>query len=250
MKLDLSYMPAAVKVGWDTGNKLGTALRDTFVSVPTTTTPMNVPVVVTTNNNSNDKHPPFVPVPPPPTKPIPTYLGKDRDTSLLQQGAYKVSDAFSGPKPDVQRQGERMLIDNNERQVMRDRFTANHPWVPDDNPFTLTTHDLHRQGIIQMIWQLLKDAMGYVVWNFHDLSHYFTEQHKGVWSWFDLSHDVSFLWRLGVSALIAIGAIQLVGLADSVVRLVDGLMSILERVFGLGWSSLNRIRSSVMGMFK
>lgn len=185
-----------------------------------------------------------------PKKPIPTYLQKDRDPSLLQRGTYTIKDAIVG-HPDIQHEAERVLMDPEQRQILRDRFTATRPWVPPstEDPFRVSTTDLHQQGVITMIWQLLKDALGYVVWNFQDLSRYFTQQRNGVWSWFDLSHDVGFLWRLGISALLAMGAIQLIGVTDSLVRLIEGLMNIIERIFGLGWSQLNGIRQSVMEIF-
>lgn len=182
------------------------------------------------------------------TATIPAHLDHHLDPSILQQVVYHVKDAIGGPKSDVQRQAERIRMDPEERQLMRNRFLSDKPWTPNGNPF-LSTSDVHQQGIISMVWTVLRDAMGYVMWDLQDLSQYFTQHRNGVWSWFDLSHDIGFLWRLGVTALIAMGAMQLIGVTDSLVRLVDGVMGIMERVFGFAWSQLGGIRQNVMAMF-
>lgn len=232
------FIQSGLRTNVSTNSRNNTSSSET----PTTQTKPANPVIA-----NRPVVPAVVVIDTPKKLPPPGWLNRDHDPSKVSERLWNpVKDAFSEAKPDVQRQAERLVFDSQARELTRERFQARRPWEGSESSFVvIPSNQIHSTGVLGMIWQTLKDALGYVVWNFQDLQRYFSQSSRNGWSWLDLSRDVGFLWRLGVTALISMGVIQLVGVTDSLVRLVDGLMGILSRLFGMGWDVLNSIRTYV-----
>ena len=104
------------------------------------------------------------------------------------------------------------------------------------------------ESVIGMVWQLLKDVFGFVVWTYEDLFHYLKHWKDGHWSWLDLTKDVTFLWRLGIAALITVGLFQIVQVTESVVRLSEALVRFVTSLFGIGKDTVQYITDQIKGL--
>lgn len=183
--------------------------------------------------------PPVVTVPPsaPPeanltVKSLPPYL--QTDPSIMDRAKHIATDAWTGHPSQLQKDSERVIFDDRIRRETQDHFRATKPWTPTD--FDLTDHrytanhvppnEIVQRNFIHAVWELLRNALGYTVWDLQDLYRYLGKWRDGGWNWLDLTQDVGFLWRVGMTALILGGVTQVVAWTEMGARLWSDLWSL------------------------
>ena len=101
--------------------------------------------------------------------------------------------------------------------------------IPHDGPpLTELQKRIHLDTIVPAVYDAIKRAVGYVIWNYEDLYNQFR-----LWdgSPLNLFRDMHFVWRCMVSAVITLGLIEIVPLLESLFSLWWDFMSLVYHAF-------------------
>lgn len=165
-------------------------------------------------------------------KSVPPYL--QTDPSALDRAKHIAKEALVDHESVLQQESERVIFDDRIRRETQDHFRATKPWTPTDFDWTdhrytanhVPPNEIVQRNFIHAVWELLRNALGYTVWDLQDLYRYLGKWRDGGWNWLDLTQDVGFLWRIGVTALLLGGVTQVVTWTEMGARLWSDLWSL------------------------